>query len=461
VIRRSGRSVSPASEAVHQDRQNVSMGLQSGKGRSFRNPSGRSGRILPELRSSSSEAVARDTLHSKVPAASVAVSGDSSERDTPPPPEQDFCWAHVTGSYRRERAIDGMLYGAAVGDALGLGRKGLPRSSILRIYGRGPLEYCVLPGVGVVGADIHRMLMTLQSILRSRSQLESFRRSFANRLRCYLLTMPWLAGRATCFAALRLCLGASPDQSGMESAENGSLISGMAIANVLQGTGHSVERWVAICTETTHIAPEAVEAAVLIARTTYLAVMSEPGELAPIAMLDRLILVTEDQALQTQLRHLRRGLEEGLTAHEMASQFGWKDAVPATAAPTALMAIYAWLANHDSYERTVERAILLGGDTETLGVLAGGLAGIHLGSKSIPSRWLNRLWAWPNNRRWLDSMTKRFVDWPHGSEDLHTAPALPVRPVMQFIRSLMVSAGVGVGAVLQFPWKLSHRLMGS
>ena len=45
----------------------------------------------------------------------------------------------------------------------------------------------------------------------------------------------------------------------------------------------------------------------------------------------------------------------------------------------------------DNYKDAVLKAINLGGDTDTIGGLAGGLAGIKYGMNSIPSKWLDTL----------------------------------------------------------------------
>lgn|GEM_PF-954244 len=434
------------------------MGLSSGKGRIFRNPSGRSGRIVPDIRSGDSSEKVASVESENRPLLDVGVSTETVKADLDP--ETDFCWAHVTGSYRRERSIEGLLLGVSVGDALGLGRYGLTRRSALRMFGRWPLDYCMIPGVGIVSSDTHRMLMTLQSILRSRSQLELFRRNLAMRLRFYLCSIPVMAGRATLIAALRLCVGTPVDHSGINSDENSPLINGLTIASVLQGTGHSVERWVAVSSELTHTKPEAVESAVLIARTAYLAIMTDPTDFNSISLIDRLINITEDAQLEVWLKELRVGLEEKLGTHAMASRLGWGDSIPGTAGPTAIMSIYSWLRHHDDFEKVVEHAILLGGDSVTLGALAGGLAGLNLGVKEIPERWLSKLWSWPNNRQWLHEMTERFTDWPHGIEDLMRAPAMPTRPLSQLVRSGVLAMGVAIGSAIRLPWRFSNWIVG-
>jgi len=443
------------------DNENTSKppSQSNGKIRIFRNPSGRSARIVPDLRvANTEEEILQASVISTAPAQASAAPISLTDLIDP---EADFSVAQVTGSYRRERSIEGLLLGTSIGDAIGLGRDGLSRSSTLRIMGRGPIDYCLIPGVGIVSSDTHRMLMTLQSILRSRSQMDLFRRNFAMRLRFYLFSLPVSAGRATLLATMRLWLGVPADQSGINLDDNSPLVNALAIATVLQGTGHSIERWVAVSTEVTQIKPEVTQAAILIARTAYLAIMTDPKNFLPISLFDRLISICDDATLSNWLKELHNGLQENLGTHTMAHRLGWGDKIPGTAGPTAIMAIYAWLRHHDQFEKVVESAVLLGGDSTTLGALSGGLAGINLGVKKIPARWLSRLWSWPNNRRWLDTLTKRFTDWPHGSEDLHAAPGMPTRAGFQLLRSGVLAIGVAIGAAIKIPWKLSHWIVGS
>lgn len=47
--------------------------------------------------------------------------------------------------------------------------------------------------------------------------------------------------------------------------------------------------------------------------------------------------------------------------------------------------------NSNSYEETVLKAVNLGGDTDTTGAIAGGLAGIYYGIDNIPKKWIENL----------------------------------------------------------------------
>ena len=44
-----------------------------------------------------------------------------------------------------------------------------------------------------------------------------------------------------------------------------------------------------------------------------------------------------------------------------------------------------------SFEECVLKAVNLGGDTDTTGCVAGGLAGVHYGLSAIPEKWLQAI----------------------------------------------------------------------
>jgi ADP-ribosyl-[dinitrogen reductase] hydrolase len=53
------------------------------------------------------------------------------------------------------------------------------------------------------------------------------------------------------------------------------------------------------------------------------------------------------------------------------------------------------VADSNTYEATVQRAIAIGGDTDTIAAIAGGLAGAMYGASAIPAEWIKVLHGWP------------------------------------------------------------------
>ena len=69
-----------------------------------------------------------------------------------------------------------------------------------------------------------------------------------------------------------------------------------------------------------------------------------------------------------------------------------RDSVPSTGYVSDTMRAVLWaVADGRDYPSTVLNAVNLGGDTDTIGALAGGVAGIMYGMESIPVEWLGML----------------------------------------------------------------------
>jgi hypothetical protein len=62
---------------------------------------------------------------------------------------------------------------------------------------------------------------------------------------------------------------------------------------------------------------------------------------------------------------------------------------------TVPIAAYAWLRHYGDFRATVEAALDCGGDSDTVGAIAGGLAGASVGAGGIPDEWLSGIVDWP------------------------------------------------------------------
>ena len=95
----------------------------------------------------------------------------------------------------------------------------------------------------------------------------------------------------------------------------------------------------------------------------------------------------QDTAVYKQaLARIREGIAKAVPPGNMAASLGngikAQEAVP--------MAIYCYLANPRSFEKAVEAAVFLGGDTDTIASMTGAISGAALGECHIPARWIER-----------------------------------------------------------------------
>ena len=102
-----------------------------------------------------------------------------------------------------------MLLGTAVGDSVGLARRG-PVAAPASAYAPGPWRHRFLCGRGMISDDTEHTLLVAQSLLTHPDDAAAFSRSLAWRLRWWFLGLPAGIGLATARACLKLWLGFPP-----------------------------------------------------------------------------------------------------------------------------------------------------------------------------------------------------------------------------------------------------------
>jgi ADP-ribosyl-[dinitrogen reductase] hydrolase len=122
----------------------------------------------------------------------------------------------------RDDRIRGVLFGTAIGDALGLPAEGLSAEAISRRFRRLAERYRLFGRTGFVSDDTEQTALVAHAWLDARGDNARLAPAFARRLRAWFLALPLGIGLATVKACLRLCAGASPDRSGSDSVCNGA-----------------------------------------------------------------------------------------------------------------------------------------------------------------------------------------------------------------------------------------------
>jgi ADP-ribosyl-[dinitrogen reductase] hydrolase len=70
------------------------------------------------------------------------------------------------------------------------------------------------------------------------------------------------------------------------------------------------------------------------------------------------------------------------------------------------------LLKSSSYEEAVLKAVNLGGDTDTTGCVAGGLAGAHFGASAIPKTWIGQIARAQNLKASFDGFVAKVSNKP-------------------------------------------------
>ena len=135
----------------------------------------------------------------------------------------------------------------------------------------------------------------------------------------------------------------------------------------------------------------AIQGAALQATTVAVALKSPFDFVHLMTMLKSTLSWLEDLGQDTSvykmaLARICEGIAKRVTPIKMTTLLGngikAQEAVP--------MAIYCYATNPQSFEKAVESAIFLGGDTDTIACMTGAISGAALGANQIPDHWIKR-----------------------------------------------------------------------
>ena len=284
----------------------------------------------------------------------------------------------------------GCLLGTAVGDSVLLPGEGLSRRRIAARF-PGPLRHRLLGRRGMVSDDTEHTFLTGQALLEAGDDSDRFAHALARRLRWWLLSMPGGCGMATARGLLRSWVGFSPARSGVWSAGNGPAMRSAILG--VRWSHDEVQRraFVRASTLITHRDPQAEIAALAVADAAAWSVRGDPLESlwnawrstkADDAWL-RIIAILED--------HHRRSA----TLDEVAQALGCVDFVSGYAYHSVPIALYAWLRHRHDPRGCLTVILACGGDTDTVGAIAGALLGVDDGPEGLPKDLIDGILDWP------------------------------------------------------------------
>ena len=289
--------------------------------------------------------------------------------------------------------FQGALLGTFVGDALGMPVEGKTHEDILVAYG-GPLkemEEGRLPKGSYT--DDTQMMIGLAEALAENGEVD-----------CSLISSRFVDnfeprrgyGPATAKIIEQLRKGARWDAparkvyEGLGSFGNGAPMRiaplGCFFYDDIVGLREAAESSSSI----THTHPLGIEGGVVQALAVALTVGTNPHDgLDPINFITKLIKFSNKAEFIKPLKKVKELLErkEEPEVYEVVKVLG-NDVKAYTSCPAA---IYSFLSHWGSFEDTVVYAVNLGGDTDTIGAMAGAISGGLHGIRAIPKRWLDDL----------------------------------------------------------------------
>jgi ADP-ribosylglycohydrolase len=282
--------------------------------------------------------------------------------------------------------------------------------------------------VGVTGFNTAQVLMTAQSIVSSGTELKRFGQNLLGRLAWYAISFPTdmaapsrLAGLQSWFLRIRALRPS-------DSLSNDPAVRSLLLVLALHNTNLSARDWIDHSVQLIHKQPSVLEGCHLLGSLTKL-IISERGVLNSMSAAKYLADLKLSSDFSSRIKLLPEFLEKGSRPSTVAQHFGWSDGIPPLIVPTVIMSVYCFLRHHQDFRKAIDAVIRLGGDTSTTGAIVGGLSGGLWGIKKIPRQLVNQLSDSGHGPTWIEMMTHRLSEWPHGADDLLDAPALPADPL--------------------------------
>ena len=296
----------------------------------------------------------------------------------------------------------GCLLGTAVGDSLGLPYEGLSPRRAKKLFPN-PRRHHLLFGKGMISDDTEHAAFVAQAIVRSRGNVDAFRRQLARSLRWWLAGLPAGIGLATGRAIFKLWMGVPPSRSGVFSAGNGPAMRSALLGVAFGHDSDKLKEFVKASTRITHTDPRAFYAAlaVSVAAANEISAGDENWRHTYLRSLDR--LMTEEDA--AEFRALAAAALVSAGNNESVSTFaqriGSMRGISGYCYHTVPCVLQAWFRHGDDLEAGLPDVIEAGGDTDTAAAILGAIAGARTGTSGIPDEWLDGIMEWPRSMRWL------------------------------------------------------------
>ncbi len=305
------------------------------------------------------------------------------------------------------------MLGTALGDSIGLPYEKLSKRRQSKLFADIDRHHFLF-NKGMISDDTEHTCMVAQSLIVSAGEIAStgrtdrFQTALAWRLRWWLLTLPAGIGMATIKGTVRLWLGFHPERAGVFSAGNGPAMRSALLGVCYGDDGLTLRRLVRASTRMTHTDPKAEYGAWVVAIAAYLA--SQETVVSPRHFLQVCNASLEPDAMELiqLLEQVCRSVEAQQTTEAFAESLGLERGVSGYVYHTVPVAIHAWLSHGSDFRAAILAVIRCGGDTDTVGAIAGGIIGAGVGEAGLPADWLAGVWDGPRSVAWMKRLGRRL-----------------------------------------------------
>jgi ADP-ribosylglycohydrolase len=302
----------------------------------------------------------------------------------------------------------GVLLGTAVGDALGLPAENLSPESIKRRW-KGEWRMRLVLGRGMISDDTEHTLLVAQALLSHPQDAAAFQRSLGWKLRWWFASLPGGVGLATARACLKLWIGFPVDKAAVASGGSGPAMRSAIIGAYFADDPERRRAFVLASSQLTHRSWQAETAALAVAECVALAIQT--GKQPEVGQVLCSLRQLSDQAeWQQVVKYLGSSIGENQSVGEFARALGLMRGVTGYSLHVVPVAIYAWLRHPGDFRNALISALNCGGDTDTVGAIAGAMIGAGVGERGIPTEWRDGICEWPRSIAVMERIADRLAN---------------------------------------------------
>jgi ADP-ribosylglycohydrolase len=253
----------------------------------------------------------------------------------------------------------------------------------------------------MVSDDTDHTVFVAQSIHLARGNARIFSKALATRLRLWFATLPAGIGLATLRSILLLCIGVPPDRSGVRSSGNGPSMRSAIVGCYFSADAAKRREFIEASTFITHRDPIALAGAMAIAEVAAKLTNGEwPGKPSISAFEECLRGASNEILWQQSVDEIIETCATNSPVDVAANHFG-KNGISGYTLHAVPFALVAWYVHFGDFRATMETIVRAGGDTDTIGAIAGALSGITVGRAGIPAEWVTNIVDWPHSVAYL------------------------------------------------------------
>lgn len=299
--------------------------------------------------------------------------------------------------------IRGVLFGTALGDALGFPCENLSQKRINQIFGR-VQSFRILGDIGYCTDDTEQTALLATAILRSGGEKSKCTSYFKRSLAGWFLRMPFSAGMATLKACAKILL--LIPNSGVKSAGNGSAMRAAILGVVFwENAGERTELGTAI-SRITHTDDRAIEGALFCA--SFAAILSKlPNDTSAQVVLKsckNIVDSVRNEELKLALKTAISLVESETSKESAIKQLRTTGYV----VHTLSFALYCTLRFGDSPFEAIVEAVNSGGDADSIGAITGAWIGAWHGASQLPNDLIAKINDGPFGKTHLEILARNL-----------------------------------------------------